>query len=168
MAFWINTYNARVLEAVVRRPGIATVMDSVRARGFFSEKRMSGGHNLSLDEIERDMLRAQFADPRVHFVLNCGAKSCPILPRRALTADRIERTMNEATQVFLADRSKNRWGEEGTLELSALFDWYGADFAKAAGSVPAFVARYWTAKPRPTASARVRYLAYDWSLNGGW
>jgi hypothetical protein len=168
MAFWINTYNARVLEAVIRRPGISSVLDSIRARGFFSERRTSAGRSLSLDEIERDVLRAQFADARVHFVLNCGARSCPSLPGRALTAAHLERALSDAAKAFVADRSKNRWGSDGTLELSAIFDWYGADFVKAAGSVPTFVARDWSGTPRPTASTRVRFLPYDWSLNGGW
>src|SRR5262249_37950320 len=77
MAFWINTYNARVLDAVLRRPGLKSVLDSVAGLpGVFREGRPSGGQTISLDQIER-MLRESFRDARAHFVLNCASASCP-------------------------------------------------------------------------------------------
>ena len=80
----------------------------------------------------------------------------------------LERALDEAARRFLADRGKNRWGADGTLELSSIFDWYRNDFVAAAGSVQAYVARHWTQGPKPTASTPLRFLLYDWSLNGAW
>lgn len=166
MAFWINTYNARVLDGVIRRPGLTSVLDTVRARGFFKEKGRSGGREASLDDIER--IVREFGDARVHFVLNCGSKSCPVLPQRALSGANLESALNEGARGFLADRTKNRWPADGTLELSGIFDWFRDDFVREAGSVQAYVARHWRGTPRPTANTKVRFLPYDWSLNGSW
>jgi len=47
------------------------------------------------------------------------------------------------------------------VRLSALFNWYADDFVRAAGTVPAFVARYRTLPAQP----HIEYLDYDWSLN---
>jgi hypothetical protein len=165
MTFWINTYDARVLDGVVRRPGLSSVLDSTRAPGFFTEKRRSGGRDLSLDDIEHRL--RELGDPRVHFVLNCASKSCPPLPARALTSAALEAALDHATTAFLADRSKNRWSRDGALEVSAIFDWYRGDFATV-GGVQGFVARYWRGTPRPTKETKLRVLPYDWSLNGTW
>jgi hypothetical protein len=173
IAFWVNAYNARVLDAVIRRPGLKSVLDpgkvaGVPTLGFFRERRLTAGRRLSLDDIEHRILRKEIAEPRVHFVLNCASTSCPALPERALTAASLDATLDAATRRFLADSTKNRWGANGRLELSSIFKWYGEDFVAAAGSVPAFVARYWTQGEPPRASTPVTFLPYDWSLNGTW
>ena len=169
MAFWINTYNACVLEGVLRRPGIKSVLDSVPGqRGFFHEERRIGGRDVTLDVVERDILRKGFHDPRVHFVLNCASASCPRLPAHPLTAGQLDSTLDAAVRRFLADPTKNRREEEGRLELSAIFDWYRSDFVATAGSLQAFVARYWSQGKRPPANPEIRFLPYDWSLNGTW
>lgn len=169
MAFWINTYNARALDGVIRRPGLKSVLDSTAGLpGLFREQRRSGGRDLSLDEIERTILRHGFREPRIHFVLNCASASCPPLPGRALIASTLDSTLNAAARRFLGDRSKNRWGQDRRLELSSIFDWYREDFVAAAGSIAAYVARYWSQGARPTTAAEIRFLPYDWSLNGTW
>jgi len=173
MAFWINTYNARVLEGVIQRPGLESVLDpgkilGVPTLGFFRQKRLTANDMLSLNDIEHRILRGQFEDPRIHFVLNCASASCPPLPERALTAASLDSVMEAATHAFLADRGKNRIGRDGRLELSAIFKWYKDDFVAASGSVQAFVRDYW---PDPAAiggEMRIRHLPYDWSLNGSW
>jgi hypothetical protein len=173
IAFWVNAYNARVLDGVIRRPGLASVLDpgkvaGVPTLGFFRERRRTAGRMLSLNDIEHEILRAGFREPRIHFVLNCASVSCPVFPERALTGATLEATLDAATRRFLADRTKNRLAADGRLELSSIFKWYEEDFRSAAGSVPAFVARYWPAPGRVTATTTLRVLDYDWSLNGSW
>lgn len=170
IAFWIDVYNARVLDGVIRHPGLSSVLAADTAHGgagFFRHTARSGGRVLSLDAIEQE-LRSRWHEPRVHFALNCASTSCPALPPRALRGARLEAALDAAARGFLADSTKNRWGPDGVLELSAIFQWYGDDFRAAAGSVPAFVARHWTRGSKPTPSAPVRFLPYDWSLNGAW
>lgn len=169
VAFWVNTYNARVLAGVLAHPGLKSVLDvgkhlGVPTLGFFHEKRTTAGRPLSLDDIEHGILRARFHEPRLHFVLNCASASCPELPARALRAATLDSSLDAAARAFLRDPVRNRLDGERGLELSSIFKWYRGDFEAAAGSLPAFVARYATVRPNRV----VRFIGYDWSLNGQW
>ena len=69
----------------------------------------------TLDQIEHDIIRTEFADPRVHFVLVCASKSCPPLSPRAYTAETLEERLETATLNFIRnpehvriDREKRR------------------------------------------------------------
>jgi hypothetical protein len=169
IAFWVNAYNAHVLDGVARRPGLKSVMD-VEPRDaspptFFAERFRLAGAERTLDEIENGILRIRYHEPRIHFVLNCAAVSCPELPGRALTGDRLEDDLEAATRGFLADRRRNRVEHGRELWLSPIFDWYAEDFRASAGSVPAFIARHWPGPDRLPPGIPVRILPYDWSLN---
>ena len=171
--FWINVYNARVLDGVIRRPGLENVLDvgrivGIPTLGFFREKAKSGGRKLSLNDIEHDILRKGFDDARVHFVLNCASASCPVLPERALTAATLDSTLEAATLAFLLDSTKNRIAPKAELGLSSIFKWYRSDFVTAEGSLQGFIRRYWPGSGLIAEDAKIRYLDYDWSLNGRW
>ena len=68
----------------------------------------------------------------------------------------------------MLDRTKNQIGSGPELRLSAIFKWYRADFEAAAGSLPAFLQRYGDGTGGVRAGAPIRFLDYDWSLNGNW
>lgn len=173
IAFWANVYNARVLEGVIRRPGLKSVLDvgktlGVPTLGFFREQSRSGGRKLSLNDIEHEILRKGFHEPRIHFVLNCASVSCPPLPARALTSAALDDALEAATIAFLLDPSRNRIAAGGDLELSSIFKWYRSDFESAAGSVQVFVQTHWKGAGAIRPDAPVRFLDYDWALNGQW
>ena len=172
IAFWVNVYNARVLDGVARRPGLRSVLDvgkavGVPTLGFFHERAVVAGRDLSLDDIEHQILRASFHEPRLHFVLNCASASCPKLPAHALHAASLDSTLDAAAAAFLADPARNRITPGGELQLSSIFKWYRGDFEAAAGSLPAFLARHWKGAPL-RGDEPIHFLAYDWSLNGHW
>ena len=54
--------------------------------------------------------------------------------------------------------------------LSKIFDWYQADFVRAAGSVQKYLARYVSDPAARELLARdgfrIRFVDYDWDLNG--
>lgn len=99
-AFWINVYNGVTNYWVIKKK----IKKSITERPFLviCAKVNIGGYRFSLDDIEHGVLRKnrrslyklwkQFGkkdprqafvveklDPRVHFGLNCGAKSCPAI-----------------------------------------------------------------------------------------
>jgi hypothetical protein len=173
IAFWVNVYNARVLDGVIRRPGLKSVLDvgrtlGVPTLGFFRERARNGGHDLSLNDIEHGILRKRFQEPRVHFVLNCASMSCPVLPARALDPATLESTLAAATCAFLRDPRRNHIPESGRWKLSAIFKWYREDFEASDGSLEAFVRRCRAPGDRQLRAAEIRFLDYDWSLNGTW
>lgn len=165
LAYWINAYNAFTVELVCRhypiasikaiRPGIPFV-NSVWDLKFIH----LSGRDYDLNNIEHGILRRQFQEPRIHFVLNCASQSCPVLHYRAYTAEGLAAQLEEATQRFLGDPQRNKLQAE-QWSLSRLFFWYGGDF-KGQGGVKAFVARHTALSPP---SGPLRYLDYDWSIN---
>lgn len=102
---------------------------------------------------------------------------CPALRPEAIVADRLEAQLEDSTQRFLRDTSRNRFNrEENRLEISRLFDWYRGDLERGwrgTASREQFLARYASSIARAAEdrarieSARVRltFLDYDWSLN---
>ncbi|MCZ7681820.1 MAG: DUF547 domain-containing protein [Sandaracinaceae bacterium] len=85
LAFYLDAYNALVVKAVIDRWPIEGVM---RVPGFFDRARYRvAGRDLTLNELENDVIRG-FAEPRVHFALNCASASCPRLGRTPYPASR--------------------------------------------------------------------------------
>ncbi len=172
-AFWVNAYNAHVLKGVISHPGIGSVRDVGRKLGvptgaFFRKRFVVAGRTLTLNEIESEILRRTFREPRVHFVLNCASASCPALPSRPLSGIDLEARLEAATREFLLDRSRNRIDPAHEIAVSSIFKWYEADFKADARSTRAFIERHWPRAERFASDAPVRFLDYDWSLNGDW
>jgi hypothetical protein len=174
LAFWIDAYNAYTLRVILDHQPVK----SIRAIGLLpfsafraavAPLRARPGAAMSLDDIEKGVLRGEFAEPRVHFAISCASASCPALQSRAWLGDGLDAALDAAARAFLADPTKNRWDPATrTAWLSSIFDWYAADFTAADGSVLAYVARY--APPEMAAGiaaggVTVSYLDYDWSLN---
>jgi len=174
IAFLINAYNALTLKLVRDAyPGLNSIKD---LGGLFSSPWQRDffrlfGESHDLDYIEHDLLRGRFHEPRIHFAIVCASRSCPPPQPWAYRADRLEAQLEQVTRNFLRDPSRNRYdAARHRLSLSPIFKWFGGDFIRAAGSIPAFVARYITDDPvlRREIAAPVTgldYLGYDWSLN---
>ncbi|HMV69142.1 MAG TPA: DUF547 domain-containing protein [Myxococcota bacterium] len=170
LAWWINAYNAYTVLLVVEHPGIASIKDigwplSTPWKQAFIHLEGLAGRVLTLDDVEHDVIRKAFAEPRVHMALVCASRSCPPLRAEAYAPDRLDAQLGDQARRFLADPSRNRVDAAG-LHLSKIFAWYEADFA-GAGGVREFLAT-WGPPPMQAAagSAPIDHLPYDWSLNG--
>ena len=83
------------------------------------------------------------------------------------SAARLDAQLDDGMLRFMGDRTRNRV-KNGRLEVSSIFKWFGEDF-EAAGGVKPFVARYLEGDAAAAAGepgTAVRFLDYDWSLNG--
>jgi len=163
LAFYLNAYNALVLLAVERRWPIDSVMHE---DGFFdTDKYTVAGREQTLNELETDVIRGRFHEPRIHFAVNCASLGCPRLWPTPFSARNLERELERRTRVFVrATTTVNR--EAGRVRVSKLFQWFAPDFG-AAGGPGAFVARY--LDPEDAAIARrvviPDFASYDWALN---
>ncbi|HZP92710.1 MAG TPA: DUF547 domain-containing protein [Burkholderiales bacterium] len=177
LAFLINAYNAFTVELILTRyPDLKSIRDlgsvlrSPWKRRFFTLL----GQERSLDDIEHGMIRAPgaFDEPRIHMAVNCASIGCPALRPEAFVAQRLDAQLEDSVVRFLSDRSRNRV-RDGSLQVSKIFDWYGADFRSQAGSVEKWLSRYAqqladdAAERLAVREARlpVRFLEYDWTLN---
>ncbi|MBT8494971.1 MAG: DUF547 domain-containing protein [Deltaproteobacteria bacterium] len=184
LSYWMNLYNALVIREVLRRWPLESVRD-VRAGllngslGFFRGLSFQvGDTEMTLDDIEHRVIREQFSDARIHFALNCGARSCPPIKPLAFSAARLDRELERAAREFLANRHNFAVDhEQRTVYLSKLFDWYRKDFERHAersgrpGEVLAFVElvadESVAREARSARGYKKRYRAYDWSVNRG-
>ncbi len=174
LAFWINAYNAFALREVLERYPVETIRPAdflgIPERSFFTEEKHDvNGTAYSLDQIENEVLRAEFAEPRIHFAIVCASTSCPELRAEAYTAERLDAQLNEQTRSFVNDPSRNRYNAEtDTASISKIFDWFEGDFTDVAASVPAYLTSY--ADEEATAVLEspeldIEYMSYDWGLN---
>ena len=182
LAFLINAYNAFMIEKVLTRyPDIKSVWDFGKIFGNPFRDRFFAlfGREFSLDMIEHDTIRAKgvYDDPRIHFAVNCASAGCPMLRDEAYVAGRLDQQLEQQTQRFLADRSRNRFDPAGNaLEVSEIFKWYSVDFTsglKGIRSREQFFAQYANLLADAPEhrqiireqKAGMRFLDYDWALN---
>jgi len=169
-AFYINAYNAWTIKLLLTGyPGVKSIKD---LGSFFSspwKKKICriDGKIITLDDIEHNILRPRFKDPRVHFAINCAAKSCPPLRSEPYHGGELDQQLDEMASAFINDPSRNRL-EGNTLYVSKIFDWFEEDFN---GDIPGFFLKYAKGDLKGQLEVnkekiRVKYLDYDWSLNG--
>lgn len=137
-AFWINAYNANMLDIIAHHPGVHNIVDEGYSEEFFKSPIKAAGMELSLDEIEHNILRKQPSDfqqdipvvnfdPRIHVGLNCAAISCPALAPRAFSAGDIDSMLDDRMRSFVNSERHIRF-DGSKLILSSLLDWFGADW----------------------------------------
>jgi len=176
LAFWLNAYNALTLTLIVEHhpvkniwavtPGPAAPKDN---SPFELDVGTVGDTVRTLDEIEHEIIRPRFGEPRIHFALVCAATSCPPLRREAYTGPRLDAQLEEQTRTFLHDTAKNRVpAGEHRIALSRILKWYGQDFGASTEDLQRFMAPYFDGAVQEKlgrAAYDVTFLPYDWSLN---
>jgi hypothetical protein len=171
LALWINAYNALAIDLVARDPDVASIRDlgSWLRPVWDREAGRVGGKPRSLGEIEHQILRP-LGEPRIHAAIVCASISCPPLRREPYEAARLDAQLDDQMRRWLASPQNGLRIDAAarSVALSPLFDWFEEDFAAAGGAL-AFAARYAPEAARAWLAAhpdaRVRWLAYDWSLN---
>lgn len=170
-ALLLNAYNALTVQSILDDPHVSSIRD---IDGVWTSRTWDvGGHALTLDNIEHNLLRPFFRDPRIHFAVNCASRSCAPLPPWAFAGPELDAQLEERARSFLQDPA-NVSIDGATLRLSRYFDWYGDDFvaegwSPRAESIPGFIARYATPDVRTAIESNpdigIAFDEYDWSLN---
>ena len=164
-AFWINAYNAVILQGVFTGYTAESLLSRKR---FFSWYALPvAGKKRTPDEIEHQILRKKFSDPRIHFTIVCASTSCPKLRPEAYVAERLDQQLDDATRGFIRDPRRNRF-ENRAVAVSQIFQWFAQDFVAHSGSVPAFLLRFVGEEKKAileSLTGELQYLEYDWTLN---
>ena len=167
LAYLINLYNAATIDLVLEHYPVKSIRDIGGDDGPWKLKIVRLiGKKITLDQLEHEIIRKEFAEPRIHFAVNCASIGCPPLLNRAYTADQLESQLAAQTKRFLSNRRINHLDGK-TLHLSPLFDWFRDDFTAAAKSVRHYVAPYFPESERKAIlnEATLKFSEYDWALN---
>ncbi|KAL4224551.1 hypothetical protein ACF0H5_015253 [Mactra antiquata] len=194
-AFFINIYNALTIHGLVDQSelpqSVLKVEQFWKTTGY-----LIGGMEYSLDDIEHGILRGnrghpasiqpafpagdprikyivKVIDPRIHFALVCGAKSCPAI--NVYSAENIDKALDAATRSFCA-QEVSMFTEVDEIWLSRIFQWYSEDFGKTDIDVIKWTIPYLEKNIQDRAHVLlfkldkikpidIKYNEYDWSLN---
>jgi len=165
LAFYINAYNAWMLQLVVENYPLKSVRDIAPLFGAFTGKRINvGGERMSLNHLEKQIIIKKFKEPRIHFAINCASASCPPLMNFIYTGKDLDRQLNQVTRAF-ADTKHAAIIDGNNVAVSKIFEWYSDDFKPAGGPI-AYLNQYRSNRvPKIPQDARVQYQEYDWALN---
>ena len=157
-AYWINAYNALTLKTIVDNYPLSSITKLDGGKTWDVKRYKLGEKTYSLNDIENNILRPM-GDARIHFAINCAAKSCPPLLNKAFTAKELNTLLESRTKKFVNDPKANLLLKGNEIKISKIFDWYGKDFY----NIPDFINRYAVSKVK--SDVKIGYTDYDWSLN---
>jgi len=193
LAFGINLYNLMIKYAFMK-VGIGTTSYSRGA--FFSIVKFNVGGNLfSFQDLENGILRGNKRpvlglkpqlssndprshlvltepDNRIHFALNCGAKSCP--PVKNFSATAIDEELRIVAQAFAEQEENVKIFEEtNTISLNKILSWYRSDFARSNNELPEKVLPFLRGGKKAKLHEmiksgqpiKVKFNVYDWGTN---
>ena len=172
LALLLNLYNALTIRQVLEkypiesiRPTVLGVPNWISFKLFFSSSIYKlNDQNLSLDNIEHNLLRKKFSEPRIHFALVCASSGCPQLRNEAYWPDKVRGQLEQDAQQFIRNPEKVRYdAQTNILYCSKIFKWYEEDFVAAARSVTEYIQQYSHQQILP--SAQIEHLPYSWQLN---
>ena len=153
-AYWANLYNAITLQVILDRFPVHSIRD-IKSDGLFDPKAYIGpwrtkrvtveGKQLSLDDIEHEIMRPTFKDPRVHYSVNCASFGCPNLPAKAWNAATLDADLDAAARDFINHPRGVAVLAGGKLKVSSIYKWFRDDFGADDAAVIAHLKKY--AKP---------------------
>lgn len=172
LAFWINLYNALTVRVVLDHYPVASIRDIDISPGLFADGPWTRklvtveGEALSLNDIEHRILRPIWADPRLHYALNCAALGCPNLQPTAFTGANAEALMEAGARAYV-NHPRGARMDNGALVVSSIYVWFAEDFGGGDRDVIAHLRRY--AEPGLAAAlagaSGIADHRYDWRLN---
>lgn len=167
LAFLINSYNAFTLKLIIDHYPQKSIKD---IGGLFSNPWKKKFFVLLeeknfLDNIEHNIIRKKFKEPRIHFAVNCASIGCPSLLPIPFKAKILDEQLSKVAKNFLENKNKNYYdSKKDTLYLSKIFKWYGDDFKKMTGvDFKDYIKKYFPGY-NPDRSD-ISWLDYDWNLN---
>jgi hypothetical protein len=173
LAYWLNLYNAVTVRLILDNYPLESIKDLggfLKKSPWERELVSVAGRDLSLNDIENEIIRPTFQDPRIHFALNCASVGCPPLKAGAYFPATLSEQLDAVCRRAL---NEDQWVrvENDQVFLTKIFEWYADDFKQDGGSVLGFISGY-----RDTdlvegqadlveGQVEVKIMDYDWSLN---
>jgi hypothetical protein len=178
LAYWINLYNISTVNVIVENYPVKSIRDistdfiahlNVFKKPYVQTRKGA----ISLNDVENDNIRDHFKDPRIHFAINCAAKSCPPIRTEPYVGARVSDQLDDQARTFLNGPHGVRLEKSGgelVLHTTKIMDWFKDDFEKWSVGRVAFIAHFVTPDKRKQIEAAgnqidLKFDDYDWSLN---
>lgn len=181
IAFWINVYNAYTLKVIVDNYPLESINDLhggglviglIFGTTIWDEELVFVKNKvLTLNDVEHEILRKKYSDPRIHFALVCASLSCPPLRNEAYEASKLDLQLTDQGKIFLANTFKNYFDlEKKTAFISKIFDWFDEDFGDNDEEILLFISGFVNNDIAKNIKSNlsdweIDYLDYDWGLN---
>lgn len=159
-SYWMNSYNINTIDLILKNYPLKSINDLDKP--WDTKFITIGDQQYSLNDIEHNILRKIFVDPRIHFGINCASFSCPNILNRAFYPNTVDIMLEKSTFAFMSDGDKNEISEK-KIKISKIFEWFAEDFQKGNSSVIQFINNYTDTEIKE--DAKVEFMDYDWSLN---
>jgi len=138
MAFWVNAYNAFVLQTVIDHYPIKGASKSYPSNsvrqipGAFEQmKHRAAGRSLTLDEIEKTVL-PEFKEPRLYLALGRGAVGSGRLRSEAYVGDRLQQQLDDVQQEFVSEQAMMKIDRSANVvSVTPIVSWRSAEFISA-------------------------------------
>lgn len=172
MAYWINLYNALTVQVILDHYPTDSIRDIDISPGFFSDgpwgKKLLTieGERVALDDIEHQILRPIWRDPRIHYAVNCASIGCPNLQPTPFEAAMLNRQLDDAAIDFV-NHQRAVTIQNGGVVVSSIYRWFSEDFGDVDEKIIAHLKTY----ASPDLAMQLEKLtsidddAYDWRLN---
>ena len=181
LAFWINAYNAYTLKFIVEEYPVESIND-LHWGGLYlgsllgttiwdDEKIVINGSELSLNNIEHDIIRKEFSEKRIHFALVCASISCPPLLNEAYEGYKLDKQLSKQAELFFNDLTKNNFDKNTrTASLSKILSWYEEDFGENEQAILNFITQFIDTEiaddiKNNLPEWNIKYMSYNWDLN---
>lgn len=170
-AYWVNLYNAYTIKLILDHYPVKSIkkikLGKLFGSGPWKVKVMKvNGQDLSLDNIEHDILRPIWQTPLTHYAVNCASIGCPNLANKAFTAENTAVLLEQNAKAFInSDKGVTQDGKK--IVLSKIYSWFKEDFGSTESNIIAHLKEYANAQTLQVlnqASPSVNYR-YNWNLN---
>jgi len=165
LAYWINAYNVLTIDLINKkkeRESIKNLGGTFTSAWKSHKWTFADGKERHLDNIEHDIVR-KFGDARIHFAVNCAAKSCPDLRDEAYRPNELNAQLDEQTRLTLKNGTKGFEAVEGVniIRVSKVMNWFDDDFNN--GNLNLWLKPY--LGDAINDDTKIKFFKYDWSLN---
>lgn len=169
-AYWANLYNAVTVRLIVQEAPETSIRE-IRPRlwsiGPWGVERVSvEGKDLSLDDIEHDIMRPMFEAAMVHYAVNCASIGCPNLKPTAWRAATLDADLDAAARAYV-NHPRGVTVNENGLVVSRIYRWFREDFGASDEGVIEHLLRFAEPELAEAIEANPDIVGheYDWALN---
>lgn len=163
-AYWINVYNIVTINLILEDKPKKSIKEIKSGFFSFGPWDLKLFNNLSLNDIEHEILRKKYKDYRIHYALNCASIGCPNISRTVFNSNNIDGLLSSQASEFVNSDKGVKNINQNEYKLSKIYKWFQEDFGNNEQEVVSNINKYRNIKIDYNKDIEISY-SYDWNLN---